>query len=399
MSKTLITAIKKATEKRSEKLLSIRRHLHTYPELSFEEKETSLFVQRHLKENGIKFKAGYCKHGIVAEIRGKKKGGLIYLRGDMDALPIQEKNKVSYKSKNKGVMHACGHDVHTTSVLGAAMVINELKDQLAGTVRILFQPGEEKHPGGASIMIKEGAIKSASKAKIFGQHVHPPLEVGKVGFHPGEYMASADEIYIDVIGKGGHAALPQNFIDPIMITSEVVSGLQKVVSRYADPKVPTVLSFGKIWSDGGASNVIPQKVHLVGTFRTMDEANRKHLHKVITDIVKNTCKAYGAKAKVNIRYGYPTLYNDIDLTHRAIATAKSYMGDKNVVLLPKRMTAEDFSHYSQMMPACFYRLGTGNEKKGITSSVHTPTFDIDEAALATGVGLMAYLGMQNAKQG
>ena len=210
-------------------------------------------------------------------------------------------------------------------------------------------------------------------------------------------MASADEIYIDIIGKGGHAALPTNFIDPIMISSEVISALHKVVSRYSDPKIPTVLSFGKIWSDGGATNVIPEKVHLQGTFRSMDEKNRVHLHKVIKDVVKHTCKAYGGKAKTNIRYGYPTLVNDVAMTNQTMQHAKEYMGDKNVVELPKRMTAEDFSYYSQMMPACFYRLGTGNKRKGITSPVHTPTFDIDESALATGAGLLAYLGVMNAK--
>lgn len=388
----LVTDIKREADKLSQELLEIRRHLHAHPELSFEEKETSAYVQEHLKKHSIKFKAGYCKYGIVAEIKGARKGGLTYLRGDMDALPITEKNKVLYKSKNPGVMHACGHDVHTTAVLGAAIILNKLKSKLQGTVRVIFQPGEEKHPGGASIMIKEGAIKNASKAKIYGQHVHPPLEVGKVGFHPGEYMASADEIYIDIIGKGGHAALPANFIDPIMVSAEVLSGLHKVVGRYSDPKVPTVLSFGKIWSDGGASNVIPDKVHLVGTFRTMDEKNRKHLHKVIADIAKSISKGYGAKAKVNIRYGYPTLYNNEPLTLRAMESAKDYLGEKNVVHLPQRMTAEDFSYYTQMMPACFYRLGTGNERKGIISPVHTPTFDIDEKALVIGTGLMAYLG-------
>ena len=394
---TLISAIKKETDKQFDNLVSIRRHLHQYPELSIQQKETSAFMTNFLDEAGIKYKAGYCKYGIVAEIKGKRKGQLIYLRGDMDALPIQEKNKVPYKSKHPGVMHACGHDVHTTSLIGAALVLNRLKDKLSGTIRFVFQPGEEKHPGGASIMIKEGAIKNAKKAKIIGQHVHPPLEVGKVGFHPGEYMASADEIYIDIVGKGGHAALPTTYIDPIMVSAEVLSALHKVVSRYSDPKVPTVLSFGKIWSDGGASNVIPNKVHLVGTFRSMDEQNRVHLHKVITDVAKHTCKAYGAKAKVNIRYGYPTLVNDVAMTNQAMTHAKDYMGEGNVVELPKRMTAEDFSYYSQMMPACFYRLGTGNVKKGTTSSVHTPTFDIDESALATGTGLLAYLGAMNAK--
>lgn len=392
---SIIKKIKLEVDKQFEEFLNIRRHLHMYPELSYEEKNTSAYVLEHLDKQGIKYTKGYCKYGIVAEIKGKKKGGLVYLRGDMDALPITEKNKVSYKSKNSGIMHACGHDVHTTGVLGAAIILNKLKADLKGTVRIIFQPGEEQLPGGASIMIKEGAIKSAGKAKIFGQHVHPSLEVGKVGFHPGEYMASADELYIEIKGKGGHAALPKNFIDPIMVSAEVLSALHKLVGRYSDPLVPTVLSFGKIWSDGGATNIIPDKVHFVGTFRTMNEDNRTHMHQLIHQVTKNIAKAYGAKAKVDIKYGYPTLYNNEELTHSAMDSARSYMGAKNVILLDKRMTAEDFSYYSRMMPACFYRLGTGNKKKGITSPVHTPTFDIDENALATAVGLMAYLASQS----
>ncbi len=392
---TLIKQIKKHTDDFFDEGIKIRRHLHKHPELSFQEKNTSAYVQAYLKENNIKFTTGYCEHGIVAEIKGSKKGGLVYLRGDMDALPIQEKNKTSYKSVVPNVMHACGHDVHTTCVLGAAVILNKIRDSFKGTVRIIFQPGEEQLPGGASIMIADGAIKTPSKAKVIAQHVHPPLEVGKVGFHPGEYMASADEIYIEIIGKGGHAALPLNFIDPIMVSGQVINVFHTLVSRYSDPKIPTVLSIGKINSDGGATNVIPSKVMMRGTFRTMDEKNRLQMHKVIDRAIKHTCKAYGAKAKVKIIYGYPTLKNDVALTHKAIESAKSYMGGKNVVHLDKRMTAEDFSYYSQMMPACFYRLGTGNEKLGITSSVHTPTFDVDEKAIHTGIGLMTYLATQN----
>jgi len=392
---SLIKKIKLEVDKQFDEFLGIRRHLHMYPELSYEEKETSAYVIRYLDKHKIKYTKGYCKHGIVAEVKGKKKGGLVYLRGDMDALPITEKNKVPYKSRNKGVMHACGHDVHTTGVLGAALILNKLKADLKGTVRIVFQPGEEQLPGGASIMIKEGAIKSPKKAKIFGQHVHPPLEVGKVGFHPGEYMASADELYIEIIGKGGHAALPSNFIDPIMVSAEVLSALHKLVGRYSDPKVPTVLSFGKIWSDGGATNIIPGKVHFIGTFRTMDETNRTHIHKHIKEVTKNIAKAFGATAKVKIKYGYPTLYNNEEVTYSAMDKARGYLGAKKVVMLDKRMTAEDFSYYSRMMPACFYRLGTGNKKKAITSPVHTPTFDIDEKALSTAVGLMTYLATQH----
>ncbi len=390
----MIKQIKKEVNQISDLLVDTRRHLHMYPELSFEEVETSAYIQAMLKEHGIPFQTGYAQHGIVAEIRGGRKGPLVYLRGDMDALPISEKNNVAYKSKNKGIMHACGHDVHTTCVLGAAVILNRLKADLKGKVRVIFQPGEEKHPGGASIMIKEGAIKSAAKAQIFGQHVYPPLDVGKVGFHPGEYMASADEIYIEVIGKGGHAALPQKLIDPILISAQVISNLHTLVARYADPKIPTVLSIGKVTSMGGATNVIPDRVTLMGTFRTMDEDNRRHMHRVIETMVKQTCKSYGAKAKLNIRYGYPTLVNDVAMTEKAMKDASAYLGPKQVVLLDKRMTSEDFSYYSQIMPACFYRLGTGNDKRGLTSPVHTPTFDIDEAALSIGAGLMAYLATQ-----
>jgi len=390
---SVIKEIKKESKSIYEDLVKYRRYLHMHPELSYQEKETSAFVKNLLDQNSIKYTDGYCKHGIVAEIKGAKKGNIVYLRGDMDALPIVEANKVSYVSKNIGVMHACGHDVHTTCVLGTAIILNKIKSKISGTYRIIFQPGEEKLPGGASIMIKEGAIKNANKAVILGQHVHPPLSVGKVGFYPGEYMASADELYIEVIGKGGHAALPLGFIDPIMVSGQVLNALHTIISRYSDPKVPSVLSFGKINSNGGATNIIPDKVTIQGTFRTMDETNRARIHKIIKDVVKNTAKAYGAKSKVNIKVGYPTLYNNPELTMRSMSRAEDYLGKKNVVMLDKRMTAEDFSYYSQMMPACFYRLGVRNEKRGIVSSVHTPTFDIDEKALEVGVGVMTYLAV------
>jgi len=393
---SLKSDIKKAADALQSSLIEYRRHFHMNPELSFKEKETSAFVQSVLAKNGINFKSGFCKYGIVAEIKGARKGKISYLRGDMDALPILEKNKVSYKSTKVGIMHACGHDVHTTCILGAALILNKLKSKLKGTIRVVFQPGEEKLPGGASIMIKEGAIKDAKKATMIGQHVHPPLEVGKVGFFPGEYMASADEIYIEVLGKGGHAALPKNFIDPIMVSGHLLSDLHTIISRYSDPKVPSVLSFGKIYSDGGATNVIPSKVTIEGTFRTMDEENRKHIHKVIRRVVKNSVSVFGAKAKLKLKVGYPTLYNNPELTNKAMLDAQDYLGKKNVVLLDKRMTAEDFAYYSQMMPSCFYRLGTGNKKKGIISPVHTPTFDIDEKALKIGTGLMTYLACKQA---
>lgn len=394
----LKSKIKQEVKRQFNDIVGMRRHLHMYPELSFQEKLTSAYIKDQLEANGIKYKSGYCKYGIVAEVKGRTKGKTIYLRGDMDALPIHEIRGRDYGSRHDGVMHACGHDVHTTCVLSAAIILNRLKDEIAGTVRFLFQPGEEKLPGGASIMIKEGAISNKGGTVILGQHVHPPLESGKVGFHAGEYMASADELYIDIIGKGGHAALPQDCIDPVLASASVIQALHTVVSRYSNPLIPAVLSIGKINSEGGATNVIPNKVHMQGTLRTMDEDNRAAMHNQIKKIVKNTAAAYGAKARTLIKKGYPTLKNDPDLVHECVSFAQEYLGKNNVVMLPKRMTAEDFAYYSQMMPSCFYRLGTGNTEKGITSPVHTADFDIDEKALSVGVGLMAYMAVRKLQQ-
>ena len=386
--------IKSEVNKMFPLLVDVRRHLHRNPELSFKEKMTSAYIQSKLDEHGISYKAGYCKYGIVAETGKKKSKKMVYLRGDMDALPIKETNAHDYVSQNEGIMHACGHDVHTTCVLGAAIILKKMEDKLPGTVKIIFQPGEEKLPGGASIMIKEGAVKKSPGSVIYGQHVHPPLETGKVGFHAGEYMASADELYIEIEGKGGHAALPQDCVDTILAASAVVQALHNIVSRDTNPLIPSVLSIGKMNSVGGATNVIPDKVMLEGTMRTMDEDNRFKMHDAIRRVVKKTAESYGASSKVKIKIGYPSLYNNPDLVEESMMYAREFLGKNNVVDLPKRMTAEDFSYYSQMMPACFFRLGTRNEKKGITAPVHTSKFDIDEKALKTGVGLMAYLAVK-----
>lgn len=372
-----------------------RRHLHKNPELSFKEYETSKYVCGVLDELGITYSTGWCKTGIVGIIKGQKKGKkkTIALRADMDALPITEANKVPYKSQNEGVMHACGHDVHTSSLLGAAAILNELRDSFGGQVKLIFQPGEELLPGGASVMIKEGVLKNPAPDLIIGQHVHPPLAVGKVGFKGGMYMASADEIYVEVKGKGGHAALPQGCIDPILIASQLVVSLQQIVSRRADPKIPTVLSFGKINSVGGATNIIPDVVKLEGTFRTFDETWRTEAHKIMKKTATELAKSYGGQCKFKIAKGYPFLLNDDEVTGTMQGMARKYMGESKVVDLPQRMTAEDFAYYSHEIPACFFRLGTGNATKGIQSPVHTSTFDIDENALKTGMGLMAYLAI------
>jgi amidohydrolase len=378
-------------------LVEIRRYLHTHPELSYQEEKTMQYVSGILKELGISHTTNVGGFGIVGIIEGKNPSSkTIALRGDMDALPITEKNDVPYKSCNVGVMHACGHDVHTTNLLGAAILLNEVKDQLNGTIKLIFQPAEERLPGGASIMIKDGVLENPKVETIVGQHVLPQMEVGKVGFRPGIYMASCDEIFIKVKGNGGHGAQPNLTIDTVLVASHIVVALQQIVSRNANPILPTVLSIGKIIGDG-ATNVIPGEVYMEGTLRTFDEKWRAQAKTLIRKIVEGVGEAMGAEIELIIEDGYPYLQNEDALTLQSIEWAKEYLGEENVELLPIRMTAEDFSYYTQIVPACFYRLGTGNISKGITSSIHTPTFDIDEAALKIGAGLMAWLAYQQLK--
>ena len=392
---SLQSKIKKLADKEFNTTRKIRRHLHQYPELSYQEKETGKFIASTLKGLGIKYESGWADNGIVAYIQGKKSSKrVIALRADIDALPITEANKVTYKSKHKGVMHACGHDVHTASLLGAAKILNSVKDDFGGTLKLIFQPAEEKLPGGASILIKEGVLKNPKPVSIIGQHVHPPLEAGKIGLRAGQYMASADEIYVTVHGKGGHGAMPHECVDSILITSHIITSLQQLVSRNANPTIPTVLTFGKINSTGGATNVIPNEVKLMGTFRTMDEKWRKDAHKKMIRLAESIAKSMGGKCEFNILKGYPSLINEPALTKRVQQFAIDYLGKRNVVDLPIRMTAEDFAYYSQKMPGCFYRLGTGNKKKGITSPVHTNTFDVDEESLRTSIGMMAWLAIK-----
>ncbi len=387
--------IKELAQKYQNHAIEIRRHLHTYPELSYQEVETGKYIAKQLKKMNIPFNHGIADNGLVALIEGKNpEKKVIALRADIDALPIQEANDVPYKSKNKGVMHACGHDVHTASLLGAAQILNDCKEHLEGTIKLLFQPAEERLPGGASIMIKEGALENPKPVSIIGQHVHPPLEAGKIGLKPGIYMASADELYMSVKGKGGHGALPQDCIDPIVVTSHIITALQQVVSRNANPAMPTVITFGKINSVGGATNVIPNEVKLEGTFRTFDEDWRNEAHQRMKKMASSIAEGMGASCELRIERGYPALYNNPQLAVNVKEWAIEYLGDENVVDLPIRLTAEDFAYYSQVMPACFYRLGTGNQAKGITSPVHTNTFDIDEDCMATSIGLMAWLAVK-----
>ncbi|MRG48845.1 amidohydrolase [Chitinophaga sp. SYP-B3965] len=375
-------------------LIACRHHLHSHPELSFQEYETSKFIQAKLDEYGISYRAGVAGTGVVALIEGKNPSKkIIALRGDIDALPIEEANDVPYKSKNPGVMHACGHDVHTTVVLGAARILQQVKDEFEGTVKILFQPGEEKHPGGASLMIKDGALENPKPQAILGLHVLPAMETGKLGFRAGKYMASADEIYITVKGKGGHAAAPHLTADTILIASNLIVSLQQIISRNNDPFSPSVLSICA-FNGGFTTNVIPSEVKLMGTFRAMDETWRFKAHDLIRKHATELVHAMGAEIDIDILVGYPTLYNNEAVTATARTLAEQYMGQENVVDTELRMGAEDFSFYSQVIPACFFRLGTGNKARGISAGVHTPIFDIDENALEIGAGTMAYLATQ-----
>lgn len=387
--------IEALAEKYFDEIVKIRQHIHAHPELSFQEFETSKFVQSKLQEYGIKFTAGVAGTGIVGIIEGRNPGKrVVAIRSELDALPIQEKNEISFKSTNKGVMHACGHDVHTSCLLGAAKILNDLKDEWEGTIKLIIQPGEEKEPGGASVMIKEGVLENPRPDKILALHVHPGMTVGKVGFRGGLYMASADEIYLTVKGKGGHGALPQNTIDTVLMASQIVVAMQQVVSRNAYPIIPSVLSFGKFIANG-ATNVIPDEVRIEGTFRTMNETWRAQAHLRIRQIAEGIAQSMGGHCVVEISKGYPCLVNDPNLTHNTEIFAKEYLGNGQVEPLDLRMTAEDFSFFAQEVPSCFFRLGVTSTDGSNSSPVHTANFNINDEALQIGSGLMAYLAIKN----
>lgn len=385
--------IKTSAKKLASELAVIRRHLHQNPELSFEEHKTAAYISNLLTQWGIKHKSGIAGTGITGILEGKNpEGKIIALRADLDALPINEENKNKYCSQNPGVMHACGHDVHTTCLLGAIKILNDLKNEWNGKVKFIFQPGEEKLPGGATLMIKDGVLENPKPDLIIGQHVFPELEVGKVGFRSGMYMASTDEIYITITGKGGHAALPKQYNNPLLIASELLLKLENEFMKNGSgilPKnIPTVLAFGKI-EGKGATNVIPANVEIAGTFRTMNEEWRVLAHSEMKKMATAIATETNSRIELRIEKGYPFLVNDEIVTDRLKQIAVNFLGKENVVDLEIRMTAEDFAWYSHVIPACFYRLGTRNEVKGIVSPVHSSTFDIDEDALEIGAGLMA----------
>ena len=388
----MIDRIKTLSAKYFPKVIELRRQIHANPELSWEEYHTSKLVADELRKiPGIELQTGIAKNGLIAILKGNKPGNkCIALRADMDALPIHEQNTVEYCSKNEGKMHACGHDVHTANLLGTAMILSELRDEMEGTIKFIFQPSEEKIPSGAEAMIKAGVLENPKPDKIFGLHVSPELEAGTFGFHGGNFMASSDEIYLTVIGKGGHAAQTQNVVSPLLIAAEILLALKPLT----DLMVPTILSFGNI-EGKGATNIIPDKVEIAGTLRCFDETLRGERHEKIKTICETVAEQNGGTCDVNILIGYPVLVNNQQVTAATKLLAQQFIGEQNILEIPFRMGSEDFAYYTHQVPACFYRFGVGNKAKGITAGIHTPTFNIDESAMQASIGLMSWIALNS----
>ena len=381
--------IKDKVENYHQDVVENYQYLHIHPELSYKEYNTSEFIQNQLSGYGIKFKSGIAGTGVLGIIEGKNPSKkIVALRADMDALPIEEANNIPYKSQNENVMHACGHDAHTASLLGVARILNELKSEFEGTILLIFQPGEEKHPGGARLMLEAGIFNEYKPDLILAQHVYVDYKVGEVGFEPGIIMAAADEVHIKIKGKGGHGALPHLVNDTVLAASQCIVSMQQIVSRRSNPFNPIVLSFGKLLAFGD-TNIIPNEVTIAGTLRTMNEDERVKMKELITKVAIHTAEAHGCVCEIEVYDGYPCVKNDEMVTSLAKSYAVEYLGEQSVKGLAKRMTAEDFGFFSQLYPTTFYRFGIQGVNK--SDGLHTPNFLIDDEALKTSVGVMSYL--------
>ncbi len=386
----MIDQIKKLSNEFYQQVVAFRHHMHQFPELSFQEFDTTAFIKKELQNAGITVEKPLLETGVTALISGKNPDSkCVAIRADIDALPIQEENTLPYKSKREGLMHACGHDIHSASVFGTALILQHLNDEFEGSVKVIFQPGEEKLPGGANLLIEKGVLNQPKVQSIFGQHVFNDLPVGQVGFRSGLYMASADEFHIEIIGKGGHAALAESIQDPIEAMNHLLIRLRKIIHDNTG-EIPSVIAFGDIQAKG-ATNVIPNTVHIKGTFRTMDEEWRAKAHELLLRETEQVADEFGVSIDLGLMKGYPFLNNEEKLTVQSMQYAKEYLGEENVIDLPLRMTSEDFAFYTHFVPGCFYRLGTSNSAFDLSSPVHTSTFYANDLCLKTGMGLMAYL--------
>lgn len=385
----MIERIEQLARQLHPEMVRLRRHLHAHPELSFQEKATGAFIADAMRKLGLEVRTGVAGTGVIALVKGEGKGqgGCVALRADIDALPIHEKNTCDYRSRNEGVMHACGHDAHTAMVMGAGTVLHALRKEWSGTVMLLFQPGEERIPGGASLVLNEDALRDPRPVSILGQHCTPELEVGKLGFREGPFMASSDELYVTVKGKGGHAALPEKLVDPIVISAHLLLRLKQEFAAFR-PSEKTILAFGRVEALG-ATNVVPDEVKIAGTLRAFNEPLREELHAWLPKRANEICSEYGGSCDFLVMKGYPVLVNDDALTERMRAAAEALIGAGNVVRMDQRMGSEDFAFYTHAMPGCFFRLGTGAPGAPFRG-LHTPTFDIDEEALRMGSAMMAW---------
>ena len=398
----MVDRIRQLADDGSDEVVRLRRALHRRPELAFQEHETAALVAETLRAMGLEPTTGVAETGVVAHVEGARPGPTVALRADIDALPVTEATGLPFASETEGRMHACGHDAHTAMLLGAARVLHAVREDLAGTVRLVFQPSEEKAPGGASVMIEAGVLGAMGGhgpvERIFGQHVFPELPAGVIGVRGGTFMASADELYLTVRGRGGHAATPEALVDPVLVQAHVLTALQAVIARNRPPGVPSILSFGRVQADG-ATNVVPDEVTLEGTFRSMDEDWRERAHDLVRRTCEHTARAFGATCEVDVVRGYPVLRNDAEVAALVRETAVAYAGEDRVVDLPMWYASEDFAYYTQEVPGCFSVLGVGNEAEGITHGLHTPRMTVDESALGTGSGFLAALAARSLSTG